>query len=41
MIFKRRRKRENKKGSQKLLKKKNYRYKIENKYQKAEIKNLE
>ena len=37
----RKRKRENKKGSHKLLKKKNYRYKIDNKYQKAKVKNLE
>ena len=39
----RKRKIKNKKGSQKLLKKKIYiyRYKIDNKYQKAKIKNLE
>ena len=33
--------REKKKKSQKLLKKYIYRYKIDNKYQKAKIKNLE
>ena len=38
MLYKRRREREKKK-SQKLFKK--YRYKIDNKYQKAKIKNLE
>ena len=43
MLYKRRRERnrEEKKKSQKLYKKKNYRYKIDNKYQKAKIKNLE
>jgi len=43
MLYKRRRERnrgKRKKKSQKLLKK-NYRYKIDNKYQKAKIKNLE
>ena len=39
MLKKRRRKREKKTKSQKLFKK--YRYKIDNKYQKAKIKNLE
>ena len=45
MLHKRRRETEKgkKKKSQKLLKKKqqNYRYKMDNKYQKAKIKNLE
>ena len=48
MLFKRRRERnkekekeKRKKGHINYIKKKNYRYKIDNKYQKAKIKNLE
>ena len=43
MLYKRRERNreEEKKKSQKLYIKKNYRYRIDNKYQKAKIKNLE
>ena len=42
MLYKRKRERKRKKKSQKLYKKiYTYRYKIDNKYQKAKIKNLQ
>ena len=40
MLYKRRRETEEKKVTE-IIKKKNYRYKIDNKYQKAKIKNIE
>ena len=41
MLYKRRRERNRGKKVTEIIKKKNYRYKIDNKYQKAKIKNLE
>ena len=41
MLYKRRRERNREKKSHRNYKKKNYRYKIANIYQKAKIKNLE
>ena len=41
MLYKRRRERNREKKSHRNYIKKNYRYKIDNKYQKAKIKNLE
>ena len=43
MLYKRRRERnrKNRKKVTEIIKKKNYRYKIDNKYQKAKLKNLE
>ena len=41
MLYKRRRETNKQKKVTEIIKKKNYRYKIDNKYQKAKIKNLE